>query len=158
MLALFFKLFSTLHFLQTEDLKQKKTGGNRRKQKDLTRKQVTLKRAPSERFSKNSKSYLRNMNCISLCQRADYVLNVGRMDTPHIQTHYDDKQTHLWIIIKTHVGSFKRDIHTYRHIMGTLSRHTRGQSKETDISTTHVSVMRRSAGGTQQTHTPLLPT
>ena len=97
------------------------------------------------------------MNCISLCQRADYVLNVGRMDTPHIQTHYDDKQTHLWIIIKTHVGSFKRDIHTYRHIMGTLSRHTRGQSKETDISTTHVSVMPRSAGGTQQTHTPPSP-
>ena len=104
---------SLLVFFQT--FLHSELSSNRRKQKDLTRKQVTLtklKRAPSECFSKNSKSYLRNMNCISLCQRADHVLNVGRMDTPHIQTHYDDKQTHLWIIIKTHVGSFKRDIHT----------------------------------------------
>ena len=104
---------SLLVFFQT--FLHSELSSNRRKQKDLTRKQVTLtklKRAPSERFSKNRKSYLRNMNCISLCQRADHVLNVGRMDTPHIQTHYDDKQTHLWIIIKTHVGSFKRDIHT----------------------------------------------
>ena len=79
---------------------------------DLTSKQAALTKQNRAlcllvtALSSNRKSkYESPINCHNCVQKADYVLNVEPMDASHIQTHYDDRQTHLWIIIKTHVGS-----------------------------------------------------